>query len=474
MEYSDFPYPKNTPLFPKNTVVANYLRSYARELEERGSIRYDTKVNMVKLRRHKGNDNMWEVVCEHTGSKAVTLEYYHSVVVASGFFTKPRVPPVFQFKPHSAIDIIHSMHYRLEEQFRGKKVLIVGKGPSYWDMSIAISKVSDGPVLVSVRDPDNKFVPSQGPASQRVVSEVAKLSAANRKVEFVSNPEEEVDIILLCTGYTYDFTMIPCVQTSNDDKRVLSLYEHMIFIDEKSDPTVPEDLRKIPIKSVLGPQKFPGRSTLAFVGLPTMDSAFLVAEAQSAFIARFLSGRLYKTVPELKEARDAQAREFNKAVATGKRTLEEFHVLNYPNDAEYVDKLFAECLKAENPAHMGIGKLPIFHSPELHWVRTPNFPDGGIGSIRDRFNELNIRGGSSFPTVESLGFNFDDSAKGVKRDGQTIMAALQTLMEEKRSKWTEDYKAWEKASDEWHTRWVEKAIEFRDWQLAKDFSSVSI
>lgn len=145
-------------------------------------------------------------------------------------------------------------------------------------MSAVISKVCSGPVLVSVRD-DAGFVFSSG--NHRRVPKVVSVNPASKKVKFVSGMELEINIILLCTCYIYNFDMIPCAQTSRDGKRVLSLYEHMIFLDENEDPTASEDIRNSTRQLTRREARHKGSTMLAFVGLPTMDSVFQVAEAQS-------------------------------------------------------------------------------------------------------------------------------------------------------------------------------------------------
>jgi cation diffusion facilitator CzcD-associated flavoprotein CzcO len=62
MRYSDFPYQEETALFPKNPSLARYLHAYARDLEERGTIEYNTEVIKVCRRLTAGpNQLKWEV-----------------------------------------------------------------------------------------------------------------------------------------------------------------------------------------------------------------------------------------------------------------------------------------------------------------------------------------------------------------------------------------------------------------------------
>ncbi|TVY44217.1 Thiol-specific monooxygenase [Lachnellula subtilissima] len=450
MEYSGVPYPEDTPLFPTNTAVAKYLHDYARELEDRGIIKYNSRVINIRRCQHQAR-NIWQVTVQLVGRGGgmEELKYYDDVIVVLGTFTKPHVPDKFELRPGSRRDmnIMHSKYYRNAEDSRGEKVLIVGGGPSYWDMSSAIAEMSGAQVFVSVRN--EPFVLSS--LNQQKVPEVRSVSTRGKKVYFVGGKELEVDIILLCTGYLYDFSMIPCVETSTEKKRVLSLYEHMIYINEKEDPT-----RQSPESSVFGrgQARQAGHSTLAFVGLPTMDSVFLVAEAQSAFIARYFSGRIKMSTPYMQMVRNQKALEFDEQVTRGRKE-DGFHNLVYPRDAQYVDALFERCVQVEAPRDPGTGKTPVFHPLKLHWIRTPNGSEGGIGIIR-RVYQITAKTFPSmhFPTVESLGFQFDiNQASSAERQKEEFMRGFQTLMEEKRERWANDYWSWKRGSDEWQRKW---------------------
>jgi hypothetical protein len=359
-------------------------------------------------------------------------------------------------------------------------------------MSEAISKVCEGKLFLSVKEPE-KFKASSKIENQVILPEVTKLRHATKKVHFENGRKEKVDIILLCTGYTYDFKMIPCVQMTEDKKRVLGLYEHMIYIDETVEPTIaPDDILQAadPLRSPYEVDHCTGDPSLAIIGLPTMNSVFLVAEAQSAFIARYFSGRIRIPVSQMKEERDAKAKVFDLAVARGEMRNAQFHTLVYPRDAEYVDELFRKCLAAEV---MGTGKLPQFHTLKLHWIRDnmdairTTFKSAGeteskenstveslwwLHWIRDRIPIafMGIRGTkfAKFHTLKSLGFNFDESttatARSAARHHQESMLRLQKLMEEKNTAWTRNYQEWESAADGWKEMWDWQRWMFRAWE----------
>ncbi|PBP24801.1 thiol-specific monooxygenase [Diplocarpon rosae] len=448
MQYAGVKYPARTPLFPRNTAVKKYLQTYARELEARNIVKYNMEVTLVKYHT-KDYNNKWQVNVKNTITGETEETHWDAVVVALGTFGRPDIPPMYRLNEDSPITIMHSKGYRDVEVFRSKRVLVVGGGPSYWDMAKEISGVSRGKVLVSVRAPGPLQLSS---TNQRQVSPVRSIDAGSSRVRFTSGPPARIDIILLCTGYTYHFDMIPCIRTTDDKKRVLNLYEHMIYINEKEDPTAPStsDAKPLPLKA---PRAGGGANTLAIVGLLTMDATFLVAEAQSALIARYFSGRWSLSVPAMTAARASAHR---RAEVDGRANAREYHALRYPADAEYVDRLFGECLQAESPAGMGTGLMPSFHSAYLHWVRKQ------IGLIRTTFlQRARNHEDGRFPTPESLGYVYRiDPAQRVRED---VMTELWGLMREKRA-------LWEQGADlqAWQHRWTAAMGDWEAWRAREE------
>ncbi|PBP27153.1 thiol-specific monooxygenase [Diplocarpon rosae] len=340
MQYAGVNYPARTPLFPRNTVVKTYLQTCVRELEARNLVRYNSEVTLVKYHT-KDYNKKWQVTVRSTVTGKTEETHWDAVVVALGTFGRPDIPPMYRLSEDFLITIMHSKSYRDAEVFRGKRVLVVGGGPSYWDLAKEISGVSRGEVLVSVRSPSPLQLSS---ANQRQVSPVRSIDAGSPRVRFTSGPPARIDIILLCTGYTYHFDMIPCIQTTDDKKRGLNL------IRRRPPPRPPSRAR-----SRLAPP---------------------VAEAQSALIARYFSGRWSLSVPAMTAARaDAHGR----AEVDGRASSQEYHALRYPAAADYVDRVFGEHLHAESPAGMGTGLVPAFHSAHLHWVRPQ------VGRVRTTF-----------------------------------------------------------------------------------------
>lgn len=95
---------------------------------------------------------------------------------------------------------MHSHDYRVPEIFTGKKVLVVGAGPSGMDIALEITSVSPRVILSHhlKEKPRTVF-----PDNLVQKPDVAELQG--RIVKFEDGTEEEVDVIFLCTGKCFYF-----------------------------------------------------------------------------------------------------------------------------------------------------------------------------------------------------------------------------------------------------------------------------
>jgi dimethylaniline monooxygenase (N-oxide forming) len=129
MEYSDFQMPKSFPDFPHHTHIAKYFNDYVDHFGFRDRIAFETGVARASRRR----DGVWDVELE-TGE---TREY-DAVMVANGHHWDPRWPePAFpgEFDGRQ----MHAHDYKDPEEFRDKRVVILGMGNSAMDLAVDAS-----------------------------------------------------------------------------------------------------------------------------------------------------------------------------------------------------------------------------------------------------------------------------------------------------------------------------------------------
>jgi cation diffusion facilitator CzcD-associated flavoprotein CzcO len=148
MRYSDQEWPSEAQLFPKHRTVKQYLEDYAKDVKS--FIQFETQVLDVKLK--DAGLSTWDLTAKDLSTGAKTTRTYDAVVVASGHFTVPYLPgtPGIEAWDTSYPGIIsHSKFYDSPEDFRDKKVVVVGSSASGLDIGAQINEVSKGKVLAS-------------------------------------------------------------------------------------------------------------------------------------------------------------------------------------------------------------------------------------------------------------------------------------------------------------------------------------
>jgi len=119
------PFPGSPSSYPSKHETADYLEAYAREFEL--PVRTGVKVDRLS----KGGDH-FEVVCrEHT-------LFAENVVVATGAYNNPRVPPFARELDESIVQL-HSKEYRNPTQVQEGAVLVVGAGNSGAEIAIDLA-----------------------------------------------------------------------------------------------------------------------------------------------------------------------------------------------------------------------------------------------------------------------------------------------------------------------------------------------
>jgi len=118
--------------------MAAYLEAYAEEFGLRGLIRFGTTVERVE----PASAGRWSITL-HDGSRRT----YGAVVVATGVFWSPRLP-IYQGRFDG--EVSHAHEYRVPAPFAGRRVLVVGAGPSAGEIAVEVSTVAQR-TFMSVR-----------------------------------------------------------------------------------------------------------------------------------------------------------------------------------------------------------------------------------------------------------------------------------------------------------------------------------
>jgi hypothetical protein len=132
------PMPRDYPDYPSHRQILAYLRSFAAAFGLRERIRFNTGVERI----HKQDDGSWRVELAD-GS----VRRYSAVICATGTNWDPSQP---DYAGRFDGEVRHSVTYKNGDEFRGKRVLIVGAGNSGADIACDAATYADK-AFVSVR-----------------------------------------------------------------------------------------------------------------------------------------------------------------------------------------------------------------------------------------------------------------------------------------------------------------------------------
>lgn len=128
-------------VFPSNGDILAYLHRYAETSDLLTRTRFRTRVDLL------GRDgDGW--LLRHSG----TAERFDRVVVASGRFHKPAIPPVSGLETFTgAAGVISSYDYRGPEPYRGRSVLVAGCAISALEIAVELAQLGAARVVITQR-----------------------------------------------------------------------------------------------------------------------------------------------------------------------------------------------------------------------------------------------------------------------------------------------------------------------------------
>jgi cation diffusion facilitator CzcD-associated flavoprotein CzcO len=320
MAYRTYPMPDDYPDYPDHFQIARYFDDYVDHFALREKIRFRTEVlGVVPV------DGEWEVTVQARDGDRESHRY-RAVLVANGHHWDPRWPePAFPGSEEFEGEQIHVHHYREPEVLRGRRVLVLGIGNSATDIAVEASRIAEKTFLAMRRgayvmpkylngkptdeaasklltmmplavqrfvlgrmlgltagdmtayglpEPGHKLLEAHPTVSAELLSRLGhgdievKPSidrfSGGRTVRFVDGSEEEIDLVVYCTGYKISFPFFAEELISARENR-LPLYRRVVSVDQ------------------------PG---LYFIGLIQPLGAIMpLAEAQAEWVADLLGGR---------------------------------------------------------------------------------------------------------------------------------------------------------------------------------------
>ena len=357
MAYKTLPMPDHYPDYPDHFQMAAYFDEFVDHFGLRERITFRTEVVKVEPA-----DGAWAVTTKGPDGSERT-ERYRAVLVANGHHWDPRWPePAFPGSDEFEGEQVHAHHYREPDVLRDKRVLVLGLGNSATDIAVESSRIGEKTFLAVRRGayvlpkymngkpidevsnpvfsrlplslqrffamrgleiaagdmttyglpkPDHKLfeahptvsselLPRLGHGDITVKPNIERFDGG-RTVRFVDGSEEEIDLVVYCTGYKITFPFFdPKVVSARDNR--LPLYRRVVSVE---------------------------RPGLYFIGfIQPLGPIMPLAEAQCEWVADLLNGRA--TLPSAGEMKREIAREERKMkkrfVASKRHTVEvDFH-----------------------------------------------------------------------------------------------------------------------------------------------------
>jgi hypothetical protein len=374
MSFRAYPMPDDLPDYPDHFQIARYFDDFVDHFGFRDRISFRTAV-----RRVEPVDGEWEVTIEGPDGDSETRRY-RAVMIANGHHWDPRWPePPFPGAEDYSGEQIHVHHYREPDVLIGKRVLVLGIGNSAVDIAVESSRIADATFLAMRRGayvlpkflggkpideaspvwttflplslrrvvmgrllnmavgevtdyglpkPDHKLLEAHPTVSSELLPRLGhgditvkpniERFSGGRTVRFVDGTEEEIDLVVYCTGYRITFPFLaPEVFEAKDNR--MPLYGRVVSIEN------------------------PGLYFIGFV--QPLGPIMPIAEAQSEWVADLLEGR--GKLPPAEEMRseisDHEERMRRRFVASKRHTIEvDFH--------PYLRQIRRERKRAAQPA----------------------------------------------------------------------------------------------------------------------------
>jgi dimethylaniline monooxygenase (N-oxide forming) len=144
--FSDLALEPEAAIFPSNKEILSYLKRYARRFDILSRVRFGTRVELIE-RNPQGVG--WLLRSNDADEKSEIFPY---VIVASGRFNKPLIPPLPGLDSFCGqLGVLHSFGYKDPESFRGKRVLVIGCAISALEIASDLAMLGASRVVSTYR-----------------------------------------------------------------------------------------------------------------------------------------------------------------------------------------------------------------------------------------------------------------------------------------------------------------------------------
>ena len=323
MAYATYPMPESLPDYPSHRQIAKYFDDYVDRFGFRDRIRFRTEVSSVV----PASEGRWLVRWRSLETGEEGEGTYAAVFVANGHHWDARWPePAYPGEEGFEGERMHVHDYKTPDVLEGRRVLVLGIGNSACDLAVESSRSAERTLLAMRRgawvlpkylkgkptdelgnsltsrlplavtrgmyrralktatgdpmdfglpEPDHKLAEAHPTISAELLPRIGHGDiavkpnitefAGGRAVRFVDGSEEQVDLVIYCTGYKISFPFFDPELIAAPDNEI-PLYRRVVS---------------------------PEHPGLYFIGLLQPLGAIMpLAEAQSEWIADVLEARV--------------------------------------------------------------------------------------------------------------------------------------------------------------------------------------
>ncbi|MBR2515340.1 MAG: NAD(P)/FAD-dependent oxidoreductase [Halomonas sp.] len=215
LEFADYSFEEHfgrpIPSYPPRAVLRDYIMGRVEKSGARQYIRFNTAVHWVDYAKETGK---FVVTVRDLKKDLLCTEEFDHVVVATGHFSTPNAP-YFEGLNQFPGRVMHAHDFRDACEFIGKNLLLIGSSYSAEDIGTQCHKYGAKSVTFSYRSQPMGFDWPDSFTEKPLLTKVVGKTAY-----FKDGSTQEVDAIILCTGYQHHFPFLPDELTLNTHNRL--------------------------------------------------------------------------------------------------------------------------------------------------------------------------------------------------------------------------------------------------------------
>jgi len=228
LEFADYTFEEHfgKPIasYPPREVLRDYIMGRVQKSGVRRYIHFHTAVQWVEYAEETGK---FTVRVRDLKKDELRSEEFDYVVVATGHFSTPNAPH-FEGLEQFPGRVLHAHDFRDACEFEGKDLLLIGSSYSAEDIGTQCYKYGAKSVTFSYRSQSMGYDWPDSFAEKPLLMRVDGKTA-----HFKDGSSQEVDAIILCTGYQHHFPFLPDELTLKTPNRLYpaGLYKGIFWLD---------------------------------------------------------------------------------------------------------------------------------------------------------------------------------------------------------------------------------------------------